>query len=76
LSLWSKGFDSQLTASGDAGLEPFAGRTTTPVQVVVREHQPEQLLQQADIAAVVINALSLPRTSEVTEIDIRPMIKA
>jgi NADP-dependent 3-hydroxy acid dehydrogenase YdfG len=34
---------------------------------------PELLLQPADVASVVINALSLPRTAEVTDISIRPM---
>jgi NADP-dependent 3-hydroxy acid dehydrogenase YdfG len=38
-------------------------------------YQPERLLQPEDVASVVINALSLPRTAEVTDINIRPMRK-
>jgi NADP-dependent 3-hydroxy acid dehydrogenase YdfG len=33
------------------------------------------LLQPADVASVVLNALSLPWTAEVTNISIRPMHK-
>ena len=62
-------------------LSVFVGRTATPMQKAIfeqegRKYTPERLLQPADIGAVVINCLSLPRTAEVTEIDIRPMMKA
>jgi NADP-dependent 3-hydroxy acid dehydrogenase YdfG len=55
----------------------FAGRTATPMQACIHEEEgrvynPELLLQPEDVAAVVINALSLPCTAEVTEIQIRP----
>jgi NADP-dependent 3-hydroxy acid dehydrogenase YdfG len=40
-----------------------------------KPYRPELLLQPDDIASVVLNALSLPRTAEVTEIKIRPLIK-
>ena len=40
-----------------------------------RACHPEHLLQPSDVAAVVLNALSLPRTAEVTDINIRPMRK-
>jgi NADP-dependent 3-hydroxy acid dehydrogenase YdfG len=36
---------------------------------------PERLMQPGDVAAVVVNALKLPRTAEVTDIHIRPMVK-
>ena len=61
-------------------LSVFVGRTATPMQKAIfeqegRQYFPERLLQPSDVAAVVINCLSLPRTAEVTEIDIRPMMK-
>ena len=34
------------------------------------------LLQPSDIAAVIVNALTVPRTAEVTNISIRPFIKS
>jgi NADP-dependent 3-hydroxy acid dehydrogenase YdfG len=40
-----------------------------------RAYHPEDLLQPSDVAAVVLNALCLPRTAEVTDIHIRPMRK-
>jgi NADP-dependent 3-hydroxy acid dehydrogenase YdfG len=61
-------------------LSVFTGRTATPrIQKLDaddgRPHQPELLLQPADVASVVLNALSLPWTAEVTNISIRPMRK-
>ena len=40
-----------------------------------KAYHPERLLQPEDVASVVINALSLPRTTEVTDISIRPLVK-
>ena len=37
-----------------------------------RKYSPELLMQAEDVAAVVINALTLPRTAEVTEVSMRP----
>jgi NADP-dependent 3-hydroxy acid dehydrogenase YdfG len=39
-----------------------------------RPYRPEQLIQPADVAAVVLNALTLPRTAEVTDISLRPLV--
>lgn len=62
-------------------LSVFLGRTATPMQAVVHRvegkgYHPESLLQPEDVAAVVLNALTLPRTAEVTDINIRPLIKS
>jgi NADP-dependent 3-hydroxy acid dehydrogenase YdfG len=38
-----------------------------------RSYQPERLLQPADVAAAVVQALALPRTAEVTDIHILPL---
>lgn len=61
-------------------LSVLAGRTATPMQAALhkaegKEYRPERLLQPEDIASVVINALRLPRTAGVTDVDIRPMQK-
>jgi NADP-dependent 3-hydroxy acid dehydrogenase YdfG len=58
----------------------FPGRTATPRQAMIhdwegKEYQPERLLQPEDVAAIVVAAVGLPRTAEVTEISIRPMQK-
>jgi NAD(P)-dependent dehydrogenase (short-subunit alcohol dehydrogenase family) len=59
----------------------YLGRTATPMQEVLcsregRLYQPERLLQPEDVAAVIVHALMLPSTAEVTDISIRPMIKS
>ncbi len=61
-------------------LNLFIGCTATPMQVALhaaaeKPYRPERFLQPDDIASVLLNALSLPRTAEVTEIKIRPLIK-
>jgi NADP-dependent 3-hydroxy acid dehydrogenase YdfG len=58
----------------------FPGRTATPRQALIHEwegkpYHPDRLLQPEDVAAIVIAAIALPRTAEVTEISIRPMAK-
>ena len=60
-------------------LTVYAGRTATPMQAGIHErdgepYAPERLLQPEDVAATVVAALILPRTAEVTDISIRPMI--
>jgi NADP-dependent 3-hydroxy acid dehydrogenase YdfG len=59
----------------------YPGRTATPQQEKIyeqegRPYQPELLLQPEDIAKAVLNALTMPRTAEVTDINIRPMQKS
>jgi NADP-dependent 3-hydroxy acid dehydrogenase YdfG len=62
-------------------LSIYLGRTATAMQAQIHEregkqYQPELLLQPEDVASVVVNALRLPRTAEVTDVHIRPMIKS
>jgi NADP-dependent 3-hydroxy acid dehydrogenase YdfG len=71
---------NEVNPAGVRVLSVFAGRTATPMQAAIhkaegKEYRPERLLQPEDIASVVINALRLPRTAEVTDIDIRSMQK-
>jgi NADP-dependent 3-hydroxy acid dehydrogenase YdfG len=62
-------------------LSVFLGRTASRMQQSVHEHEQrpyhaERLLQPADVASIVISALLLPRTAEVTELHVRPMLKS
>lgn len=71
----------EVNADGVRVLSVFLGRTATPMQASVfaaegRQYKPELLMQAEDVASVVVNALKLPRTAEVTEIRMRPMKKS
>jgi len=44
-------------------------------KVEAKEYSPDRLLQPDDVASVVIYVLRLPRTAEVTDINIRPLAK-
>lgn len=62
-------------------LSVYLGRTATPMQEARfreerREYRPELLMQREDVAAMVMHALSMPRTAEVTDISMRPMCKS
>lgn len=72
---------AEVNADGLRVLSVFPGRTASPMQAAVHEledkaYYPEHLLQPQDVAAVVLNALSLPRSAEVTDIGIRPLAKS
>jgi short-subunit dehydrogenase len=61
-------------------LSLYPGRTATPMQKGVHElenrnYQADFLLQTDDIVQTVISALLLPRTAEITDIEIRPLKK-
>jgi NADP-dependent 3-hydroxy acid dehydrogenase YdfG len=71
----------EVNPAGLRVLTVYIGRTATPMQETVhsiegKTYRPEQLLQPEDVTSVVLNALSLPRTAEVTEISIRPLTKS
>jgi NADP-dependent 3-hydroxy acid dehydrogenase YdfG len=70
----------EVNAKGIRVLSVYPGRTATPRQAAIfksenRLYNPERLMQPGDVAAVVINALALSRTAEVTDIKIRPFLK-
>jgi NADP-dependent 3-hydroxy acid dehydrogenase YdfG len=70
----------EVNPDGVRVLSVFLGRTASPMQADVhraegRPYRPELLMQPEDVAAVVVNALRLPRTAEVTDIRMRPMRK-
>ncbi len=70
----------EVNEQGVRVLSVFLGRTATPMQRSIHQlegktYHPERLIQPEDVAATVIHALSLPRTVEITDISLRPMLK-
>jgi NADP-dependent 3-hydroxy acid dehydrogenase YdfG len=70
----------EVNPKGIRVLTLYLGRTATPMQQALfqqegSDYRPETLLQPEDVASMVVHALTLPRTAEVTEISIRPMTK-
>jgi NADP-dependent 3-hydroxy acid dehydrogenase YdfG len=59
----------------------FLGRTASVRQAAIfateeRPYFPERLIQPDDVASLVVSVVNLPRTSEVTEISVRPRLKS
>jgi NAD(P)-dependent dehydrogenase (short-subunit alcohol dehydrogenase family) len=70
----------EVNPKGIRVLTVYLGRTATPMQEALYRqaggaYRPESLLQPQDVASMVVHALMLPRTAEVTDISIRPLIK-
>jgi len=71
---------AEVNALGVRVITVYPGRTATPQQQRIHEqdckpYRPDRLLQPEDVAQAVVNALLMPRTAEVTDINIRPMHK-
>jgi NADP-dependent 3-hydroxy acid dehydrogenase YdfG len=71
----------EVNSDGIRVLSVYPGRTATPRMEAIfrmegREYKPEILLQPEDIAEILINALMMPLTAEVTNITIRPLMKS
>jgi NADP-dependent 3-hydroxy acid dehydrogenase YdfG len=71
----------EVNADGVRVMSIYLGRTATPTiralcEVEGRPYEPDNLLQPDDVAQVVLNALQLPRTAEVTDVQVRPFIKS
>ena len=71
----------EVNADGIRVLSVYPGRTATPrTEQLFREerkaYKPELLMQPEDIATMVMQALKLPRTAEVTDMSIRPLYKS
>ncbi len=80
LAAYARSLRDEVNADGVRVLSVFAGRTATPMQQRVSsfegtEYDGERLLQPADVARAVADALALPETAEVIELMIRPMRK-
>jgi len=74
-------FRAENNPHGVRVLSVYLGRTASEMQERIcqmegKTYRPELLLQPEDVASVIVNALCLPRTAEVTDISIRPMIKS
>ncbi|OLE73771.1 MAG: hypothetical protein AUI36_00155 [Cyanobacteria bacterium 13_1_40CM_2_61_4] len=70
----------EVNRDGVRVLSVYPGRTASPTQEALHElegraYRPELLLQPEDVAFMILSALCLPRTAEVTDIQIRPMAK-
>jgi NADP-dependent 3-hydroxy acid dehydrogenase YdfG len=71
---------AEVNGHGIRVLSVFLGRTATPMQAAVAAmegtpYQPERLIQPEDVASVVVHALGLPRSVEMTEVSLRPLAK-
>ncbi len=71
---------AEVNEAGVRVLSLFPGRTDTPMQAAIlraegRGAAPGTLMAPEDVAAMLLAALSLPATAEVTEIVMRPMRK-
>jgi len=70
----------EVNQDGIRVLSVFAGRTATAMARTVSafegsRYEAEQLLQPADVARAVADALALPDTAELMDLTIRPMHK-
>jgi short-subunit dehydrogenase len=59
----------------------YPGKVATPMQqrrhqLEAKPYHPEKLIQPADVAAAVVNALALPRTADITDLHLRPGLSA
>jgi NADP-dependent 3-hydroxy acid dehydrogenase YdfG len=69
---------AEVNARGVRVLSVFPGRTASSMQEEVHRaegaaYRAEKLVQPADVAAAIVNALALPRTAEMTDLYLRPM---
>jgi NADP-dependent 3-hydroxy acid dehydrogenase YdfG len=74
------GLRHEVNADGIRVLSVYPGRTATPRQAKIyaiegKPYLPERLMQPVDIGSVVLNALTLPRSAELTDVQIRPMLQ-
>ena len=71
----------EVNGDGIRVLSVFPGRTASRMQEEVhlleqRTYDPKILIQPGDIADIIVKSLELPVTAEVTDIHVRPFIKA
>ena len=74
------GLRDEVNADGVRVISVYPGRTATAMQQFVhdcegREYRPELLMRAEEVGEVVLSALSLPRSGEVTDVSVRPMAK-
>jgi NAD(P)-dependent dehydrogenase (short-subunit alcohol dehydrogenase family) len=81
LSALADSLRDEVNADGIRVLSVYPGRTATPRTAALfaregRPYRPNLLTQPEDVAAIVTCALAMPRSSEVTDIRMRPMVKS
>ena len=74
----SLGVQAEVNADDVRVLSIYPGRTATPQQAAIlqaegKNYTPELFMQPEDVARVLVDALKVNRTAEVTDIHIRPM---
>lgn len=74
------GLRDQVNGDGIRVISVYPGRTATAMQRFVhdhegREYRPELLMRPEDVGDVVLTTLSMPRSGEVTDVSVRPMLK-
>jgi NADP-dependent 3-hydroxy acid dehydrogenase YdfG len=80
LKALADGLREEVNRDGVRVVTIYAGRTATPMQASVHEfegrtYEPELLMQPEDLAHLVLAALTLPATAEVTDLSVRPTAK-
>lgn len=73
-------FRAEVNPAGVRVVSVYPGQTATAMQsrryaIEGRAYQPERLIQPEDVASVVVNSIALSRTAEVTDVQIRPVLK-
>jgi len=81
LKAFADALRKEVNAEGIRVLSVYLGRTATARMKALyaaegTEYRPELLLQPGDIAQIVMASLQLPSTAEVTNLEIRPLIKS
>jgi NAD(P)-dependent dehydrogenase (short-subunit alcohol dehydrogenase family) len=74
------GLRDEVNPDGVRVISVYTGRTATPMQATVHEvegrpYRPELLLRPEDVVDVVLSALSVPPSGEVTDVNLRPIGK-
>jgi len=74
------GLREEVNADGVRVLSLYVGRTATRMQADLhamegKAYDPGTLIQPEDVAALTLQVLSLPRSVEVTDINLRPLRK-
>ena len=70
----------EVNQAGVRVLSVYLGRTASTMQARIhaaegKQYRPDDLLQPGDVATMIVAALTLPNTAEVTDLRIRPMRK-
>jgi len=80
LKWFADGLRDQVNVDGVRVISVYVGRTATPMQEYVHEHEgrtydPDLLLQPSEVVQALLSALAMPATAEITDISVRPMRK-